>query len=644
MLVAAIVAVAAVLVLRDDGDDDPSTPTTLPADLAAARAAAERFADAVTDGLPSKGGTVQPAAEVDPEYLMAVAGLGSVALEVEVGRVTRAEGGDASAALSTTWTVGGAAWTTEGDLALEETGGEWRAQWSLAALDRRLGPGDQLTATRRDASRGAILAASGEALTSTGTVVVVGVEPQRATDVAALTAELARILGVDATELTARIGGAAPDAFVEVTTLSEADYAARRAELQPLPGTVFRRTDPASGPAVPGAAALLGQVAPATEEQVAASEGRLQLGQPTGAGGLQQAYDERLSGTPGLEVTVTRGADPDPAAGTTTGSTTPAPPAPEPLETIAPVDGLPVTTTLDVATQQAAATALEGQSGITALVALRASTGELLADANGSSGGYDYGSRAQVPPGSTFKVVTTLAHLRKGLTPEQVVPCPPTLAVGGRTFKNAGNPPFSLGDVPFRLDFARSCNTAFAGLAPELASTDLTEAAQAFGIGLDWEIGPPAYTGSVPETADLVEAAAASIGQGRNAVSPLDMAGVAATVAAGRWRAPTLVTDPPRPTPEERPLAPGEAETLRELMRGVVTDGSGTALLGLPGEPVLAKTGTAEFGNQDPPETHAWIIGIQGDIAFAVFVERGESGGGVAGPLAARFLTALAGG
>ena len=181
-------------------------------------------------------------------------------------------------------------------------------------------------------------------------------------------------------------------------------------------------------------------------------------------------------------------------------------------------------------------------------------------------------------------------------------------------------------------------------MAPELAPTDLTEAAAAFGIGLDWEIGPPVYTGSVPETADLVEAAAASIGQGRNAVSPLDMAGVAATVAAGRWRAPTLVTDPPRPTPEERPLGPGEAETLRDLMRGVVTDGSGTALLGLPGEPVLAKTGTAEFGNEDPPETHAWIIGIQGDIAFAVFVERGESGGGVAGPIAARFLTALAGG
>ena len=140
-----------------------------------------------------------------------------------------------------------------------------------------------------------------------------------------------------------------------------------------------------------------------------------------------------------------------------------------------------------------------------------------------------------------------------------------------------------------------------------------------------------------------MDAASSSIGQGRIVVSPLDMVGVAATVASGRWRAPTLVTDPPVAIPEERPLGPGEAETLTALMRGVVTDGSGEVLQGVPGEPVMAKTGTAEFGNEDPPETHAWIIGFQGDLAFAVFVEGGAGGGLVAGPVAAQFLTTLAG-
>jgi cell division protein FtsI/penicillin-binding protein 2 len=57
---------------------------------------------------------------------------------------------------------------------------------------------------------------------------------------------------------------------------------------------------------------------------------------------------------------------------------------------------------------------------------------------------------------------------------------------------------------------------------------------------------------------------------------------------------------------------------------------------------VHAKTGTAEFGSETPPRTRAWITGWQGDIAFAVLDEEGKSGGPVAGPVAARFLTLLA--
>ena len=72
--------------------------------------------------------------------------------------------------------------------------------------------------------------------------------------------------------------------------------------------------------------------------------------------------------------------------------------------------------------------------------------------------------------------------------------------------------------------------------------------------------------------------------------------------------------------------------------------GTGTVLAGVPGDPVHAKTGTAEFGADDPPRTHAWITGYQGDLAFAVVVEGGGGGGSVAGPIAADLLTRLAGG
>ena len=129
------------------------------------------------------------------------------------------------------------------------------------------------------------------------------------------------------------------------------------------------------------------------------------------------------------------------------------------------------------------------------------------------------------------------------------------------------------------------------------------------------------------------------IGQDRIVASPLAMAGVAATVADGRWRAPRLL-ERPRARPAE-PLDGGERVTLRELMRAVVVAGTGIALAGVPGEPA-GKSGTAEYGGGDPPPTHAWFVAFRGDVAIAVLVEGGEAGGGVAAPIAAEFFAALA--
>ena len=78
-------------------------------------------------------------------------------------------------------------------------------------------------------------------------------------------------------------------------------------------------------------------------------------------------------------------------------------------------------------------------------------------------------------------------------------------------------------------------------------------------------------------------------------------------------------------------------------MRAVVTDGTGTALKGVPGPPVHGKTGTAEFGTRNPPDTHAWFTGYQDDVAFAVVVEGGGFGAKVAAPIAADFLERLHG-
>ena len=233
-------------------------------------------------------------------------------------------------------------------------------------------------------------------------------------------------------------------------------------------------------------------------------------------------------------------------------------------------------------------------------------------------------------------MVSTAALLRDGLSVGETVDCPATIGAGGRRFKNFEGG--AEGAVPFSRDFAVSCNTAFVSLAPRLAPDALRRAARDYGLGRELDLALPAASSRVPPGEDAVERAAAMIGQHEILASPLSMALVAATVADGRWRAPRLLAgDPAKAGPA---LPASERDTLRTLMRLVVTEGSGTALSGVAGD-VRGKSGTAEFGGGDPPPTHAWFIAFRDDIAVAVLVERGRSGGSVAAPLAARFFAAL---
>jgi cell division protein FtsI/penicillin-binding protein 2 len=345
------------------------------------------------------------------------------------------------------------------------------------------------------------------------------------------------------------------------------------------------------------------------------------VGDEIGQSGLQARYDEQLGGKTGTAIVVRS------AGGT-------------PVETLFEVrgeNGKPLRTTLDIDVQRAAEAALGDRDDEAALVAVEPSSGDILAVANRpTDDGYDRALEGRYPPGSTFKVITTAALLRYGLDPDDTVDCPKTVNVGGREFKNfEGN---AAGPVPFAIDFAQSCNTAFVSLTDRLEPDALTETAVDFGLGEDLTLGMPVADSQVPEGADLVERAASMIGQGKILASPLAMAGVAATVADGRWRSPRLVSTDDKPSGQ--PLDDGELATLRELTRNVVTSGTGTALASVPGD-VHGKSGTAEYGSGDPPPTHAWFIAYRDDVAIAVLVENGRSGGTVAAPIAAAFFNAL---
>ncbi len=142
--------------------------------------------------------------------------------------------------------------------------------------------------------------------------------------------------------------------------------------------------------------------------------------------------------------------------------------------------------------------------------------------------------------------------------------------------------------------------------------------------------------GSYPTPKDAAERAASAIGQGRVLASPLQMATVAAAVDAGQWRQPRLVTQPLSASTAAAPaLTPAVDATLKSFMKSVIQKGGTAAGAGLPPDS-FGKTGTAEFG--DNSQTHAWYIGFDGNLAFAVIVEGGGVGGAVAAPLAAAFL------
>ncbi len=365
-----------------------------------------------------------------------------------------------------------------------------------------------------------------------------------------------------------------------------------------------------------------------------------------GLSGLQAQFPAQLSGQDGVVVTVTTAS---PSLSTSPGSSAAPSPSSSPtgsgqpdrvLFQVDPKAGAPLQLTLDPTVQQAADTALEAATKPAALVAIQVSTGALLAVANGGptgSAGYDRALLGRYPPGSTFKIATALALLRQGVTATEPLLCPASVTISGKKFSNAEHEQF--GSVPFAADFAQSCNTAFVGSAGKVSAAQLRKAATDVGYRSSSLVTPSAVA-QAPATNDPVGHAAAMIGQGEVLATPLTVAVSAASVAAGRSLTPYLLAGaPPAADPA---LDQGRIDVLRQLMRAVVTGGTGTALKSVPGGPVYGKTGTAEYGNAVPPRTHAWFAGYQGDVAFAVLVEDGGFGAQAAAPLPASFLTLLA--
>jgi cell division protein FtsI/penicillin-binding protein 2 len=499
----------------------------------------------------------------------------------------------------------------------------WLVHFDPRTIHPSLTAKTRLGTDSTDEGRADILDRDDNPLVQERDVVRVGLQRDKVTDIGESVDALAGVLDIDGAALAKAVRGAGPKQFVEAQTLRKADYEDVKTQLADVPGVA---TVEGTAPLAPTRAfgrAVLGGVGPATAEQVKASNGKIAPGEQVGQWGLEKAFDDRLAGAPARRILIR-----DSESGA-------------PVRTLKKVPGKaprPLSTTLSQPVQTAAESALSGVNQEAALVAVQPSTGDILAIANRPTDStFDRALAGAYAPGSTFKVITTAALLRDGFDPGSVVPCPQTKVIDGKTFKNFEGE--ESGAASFADDFAISCNTAFVSLASRLPADALGKVARDYGLGRTYDLPLGVARTHVPPGTDKVSRAAAMIGQDKITVTPLGLAGVAAAVQSGRWRQPRLVSSDPSKTGPALPES--ELSTLRDLMRQVVTRGTAaTAFAGVAGE-IAGKTGTAEFGEEDPPETHAWFIAYRDDLAVAVLVEKGRSGGSVAAPIAAKFFSAL---
>jgi cell division protein FtsI/penicillin-binding protein 2 len=662
---------------------EPPKPEPVAAALAAGLASGDLTAVAF-DG-------ATPAAATD-SVRNAIGGLASINRTVTVDAVTP-QADNATTAIATlrwVWNLSGAegAWTYSTDAKLTRaTDQSWHVTWSPTLVEPKLTATERLTLERRQAPRGSILGANGEVLVGLKDVYRVGIDKGRvsAEQAQSSAAALATLLGIDGTAYAKTVAASGPAQFVLAITLRIEDprIAGKTASVQAIPGAAAMPGQAMLAPTPTFARALLGTVGPATAELVSKSAGRIAASDTVGLSGLQLRYDAALSGQPGV-VVLAKGTD---SGGTATSRT---------LFTRAPVPGVSLRTTLERSAQDAAESVLGGVPGVASLVAVRPSTGEIVAIANSAAtNGQAVATTGQAAPGSTFKIVSSLALLRAGLTPESPMSCTETVTVDGRVFKNYdAYPAAKLGQIPLRLALANSCNTAFIAQRATVSQGDLADAAAALGIGVPYDTGYSGFVGSVPREATQTEHGASMIGQGKVTASALSMAIVMATIVHGSTLLPRLVDRPaaassvvggdtsstgptvsataagtdeagapsgtggtggtsgtasvtttstPAPTTPPvpaKPLTHEEAQALQSMLRGVVAEGSAKALAGIAEG---AKTGTAEFDAAGVTKTHAWMIAFRGDLAVAVYVEEGDSGAKTAGPLVGAFLQGYAG-
>jgi penicillin-binding protein 2 len=364
-----------------------------------------------------------------------------------------------------------------------------------------------------------------------------------------------------------------------------------------------------------------------------------------------------------------------------------------PLAQVYPKQGRNLTVSLDLDLQLAAEQRLAETEMAGAAVALDVNTGEVLvlaskpdydlnlfsprisaanyADIAERGAFYKRAIQGAYHPGSSFKILTTIAGFRSGkIDPDSTAQCPGFFRVGARAF--ACHDGHAHGEIDLVMAITKSCNVFFYKHGMDMGPEAMAREGRRFHLDRPTGIDLPDETRRMiipdPEWKRRVvqegwvggDTANMAIGQGFVDVTPLQMACFAASVARNEiWTQPTILHDPNRPRQRTEPigLTPAQRTALLQGMEQVTQRPHGTAkifqdsrvLAPLPGLRLAAKTGTAQKPSPKGTINFAWLILFapieNPQIAIAVAIEGDtpgeETGGGrYASPVAHAILKA----
>ncbi len=326
-----------------------------------------------------------------------------------------------------------------------------------------------------------------------------------------------------------------------------------------------------------------------------------------------------------------------------------------------------VFTTLNQELQEAAYEALGGANG--AVVVMEPATGRILAmvskpDFNPNTIAQDWAdivadedsavlvnrvTQGLYPPGSTFKLFTTLEYVRENPNyAEYAYECTGSITQEDLEIHCAKHSVH--GAVDLITSFAKSCNTSYANIGLSLDRTNFAKLCDSMLFHMNLPIAYPSQKSRFTLNQDSKDTMAmqTAIGQGETLMTPMHLALVTCAIANdGTLMTPYVIDHTENykgvtvkkyePSAYGTLMSQSESKLLQEFMARVVTDGTGSRLS--DGNYTAAgKTGSAEYSN-DKSKSHAWFTGYasneaMGQIAVTVIVEDGGSGSGTAVPVA----------